>query len=522
MPTRTLDPPGIGLKTTGWDGGVNIRDAVDQLAPNEARRLENIILDERGGGTKRKGCESHGTFGVSTDRGIALYTFYRGTSAPQILLHTSAGKLYYTNDPAANPVVWTQIATGLSVSQPFSFVTFNGKAYMSNGVDNYASWDGATYTTFPSAPKGKFLCLWKDTVWNSGVSGLPDRVYSSSPGDAETWPSASWVDIAKGDGDATTALGSDGQFLVVGKRQRTFTIYDPVTFANRVVDFEKGIESHFSFIQFEGNLLFLSRRGLCIYLGDSPSLIISDKIDPLFSPDLVALDQLWQATTYTFGNRIAWALPETNQAYNTLQVEYYPRLGPYSTFGSRMKGPFAFHRAPVQCFTRVRSGATEYLYGVHNNANKFLRVFTDVGTDDGVPFTATLETGVYDFGDPIHTKYLRELRIIAAGRFNVFVLRNRDIAIYRTISIDASSVLDSWSTGEFWGTGTWGPDSPVKDIRKTNVDAYGRYFTFRFQDSADPGLGNKLVWVGNTQRSLTSGEWSIYGLAVKGSLLGVR
>lgn len=523
-PVATSAPPEVTGKTVGWAGGVNMRDAINQLAPNEARKMENGTLDERGGFGKRKGCTSHGTFGVGTDRGISTYTFYRGTTAPQILLHTSAGKLYYTNDASANPIVWTQIATGLSGTAPMSFETFNSKAYFSNGVDAYASWDGTTYVTFGSAPKGKFLCLWKDTMWVSGITGLNDRVYSSSPGDAETFPAASWVDIAKGDGDLTTALASDGQFLIVGKRERTFTIYDPVTFANRVVDFEKGMESHFCVEQFEGIIYFLSRRGICLYYGDQPSRIISEKVDPLFSQELLALDQLWQAKAITFNNRILFNLPEAGQTINTLQLEYYPRLAPINAFGTRNVGlgPWAFQRIPVQCFTRVRTGATDILYAAHNAADKYLKLFDDVGTDDGQAFTATLETGDVDMGDDLKTKYLREIRLLVEGKFNVFILRNFGGDIYRTIPVDASVLQDLWNIAETWGAGTWGPDSPIKELRKTNLDAFGRFFAFRFQDAGETGTGIHPVYVGNTQKSLISGEWAIYGMAYRATVLGVR
>jgi hypothetical protein len=167
MASRTDLVPFIG-RTQGWAGGVNARDSIATIGPDEARRLENMVLDEKGGANKRLGTQSNGTFGVGADRAISLYTFYRANQVPQVLMHTTGGKLYYTNDPTANPVVWTQIATGLSGTQPFSFETFNSKCYFTNGVDSYASWDGATYTTFGSAPKGRYIRLWKDTMFVGG------------------------------------------------------------------------------------------------------------------------------------------------------------------------------------------------------------------------------------------------------------------------------------------------------------------------------------------------------------------
>ena len=520
MASSAQDLQAVSAHTQGFEGGVNLRDTIAQLAPNELRVGENIVLDEKGGASKRLGCTSNGTFGVGTDRGLSAYTFYRGASAPQVLLHTSGGKLYYTNDASAAAIVWTQIATGLSTTVPMSFETFNSKCYFSNGVDLYASWDGTTYVTYAAAPKGKYLRLWKDTMWMSGVTGLIDRVYSSAAGDAETWPVAAWVDITKGDGDSVTTLGSDGIVLIVQKRNRGMTIYDPVTFANRIVDFEKGCESHFSMIQFEGDIYYLTRRGIAKFDSSGPSRLISAKLDPLFDPVVLNLSALSMAYAYTINNTIGWALPEVGMTYPTLQIEYYPRLGPISQFGTVGVGPWCFQRMPASVFTRVRSGATEYLYGAHNAANKFLQLFSLIGTDDGATFTAVMETGAYDFGVPTRTKYIRRIRILGRGVLTAQLKRNFQTAVYKTKALTMNSTSDVWSVTDLWGTGTWGPDSIFKEA-VWNPDAYGRYFQLVLSDSSTL-LGKKLIKAGNQDYSLTAGEWAIYLVTLEGDVLGVR
>ena len=511
------------MRTQGWAGGANTRDGVNFVPPTQARPIENIVLNERGVAHKRLGCESHGTFGASADRALSLYTFYRGIGVqPQMLMHTTGGQLLYTTDPRANPVVWTAIAGSYSTSAPFSFETFNNKVYMSNGVDNYASWDGATKTDFASAPKGKFLRLWKDTMWISGVTGQNDRVYSSAAGDAETFPVSNYVDIGRGDGDTVRALATDGQFLIVGKRDKTATIYDPVLLANRVVDYEKGFESHFCVASYESEIYFLSRRGICRYLGDSPSYIISDIMDPMFDPQVIALDRLTQATAYAFENKIGFALPERGQTINSVVVEYYPRLGSLTAFGTRTIGPFTYHRMPAQCFARWRYQPDDQLFAGHVSANKLLRVFANVGTDDGVAYKAVLQTPFFDMQDPVNTKYLRELRFLCVGRFNVFIYRNYETSILATIPIDEGVKADLWdSANDVWGTGVWGRDPWIKSIRK-GVDVYGRSFSFRFQDAQDTGTAIHLVWVGDQGKEVPMGEWAIYDMAFVGSMLGER
>lgn len=513
----------VVAKSTGFAGGVNLRDALNLLGADELRKGENIVLDEKGGAQKRNGCTSNGTFGAGTDRIISEYTFYRGESAPQLLIHTSGGKVYYTNDPTANPVVWVQIATGLSATAPMSWETFNGKAYFSNGVDSYAAWDGTTYTTFASAPKGKFLRLWKDTMWVSGITGTPDRVYSSNPGDAETFGVAAWVDIAKGDGDRVMALGTDGLFLGVFKRNRYMIIYDPGLFSNRVVDFEKGCESHFSVMQFESELYFLSRRGICRFDANGPASFVSWKLDPLFDPNVLNFAALDKAWAYTIGNRIGWALPEAGQSLPTMQIEYYPRLVKYESIGgynSRAVAPWVFHRMPATTFARFRSGAVEYLFGGKSTENKFLQLFSGVGTDDGAAFAAIMETGAYDFGAANRTKYLRNVRVLGRGHPIMELKKNFQSAVYKIYPLDLSSSSDLWSLGDLWGTGTWGPDSVYKEDL-VHADAYARYFQIVITD-AQTGVGTKLIEVGSREYSITSGEWAVYGILMEADLLGVR
>jgi hypothetical protein len=401
-----------------------------------------------------------------------------------------------------------------------SFETFANNCYFSNGVDAYAKWDGTTYTTFPTAPKGKYLRLWKDTMFVAGVIGLPDRVYESAAGDAETWPVASWIDIAKGDGDAVKALGSDGYTLVTFKLRRTIAITDPATLANRLVDYEKGCESHFSVIQHEGQIYFLSRRGICRYLGDSPSEIISFKIDPLFDPTIININALESVRAFVIDNRVCWAIPEVGQVSPSFQVDYYPRLGPLSQFGTRGLGPWAITRLPATTFARWRWLQNDYLFGGARASNKLLRLFAPVGTDDGVTFVGMVETGAIDFKTPTRTKYIRRIRVLGHGNLNMQIRRNYQTGFATTDLANMSSVSDLWSLSELWGTGTWGPDSAVKEVT-INPDVYARAFSLRFSD-AETTTGTKLVEVGSQEYSVVSGEWAVYLIVMDGNVLGIR
>jgi len=353
----------------------------------------------------------------------------------------------------------------------------------------------------------------------SGITAFVDRVYTSAAGDAETWPTAGWVDIGKGDGDRITALGTDGLYLIVFKRRRHMVIYDPVTFANRVVDHEKGAESHFAVIQFETVLYFLSRRGICRYLGDSPAEVLSGVLDPLFDPKILNLGALTTAWAYTVGNRVCWALAEVGQTVPTVQIEYYPRLAAFNAFGNRGMGPWIFQRIPCTSFVRWRMGAQEVLYGAARTSNKYLEVYAPVGTDDGAKFTALLETAAFEFQQPVQYKYIRYIRLLGRGKFTMQLKRNYKDPVHRTFQLDMSSGRDVWGD-EVWGEGFWGPDSIFQE-RRVMPDFYARQLSIVFTDS-ETDTGKRPYEVGSSEVVVTDGEWAIYGSVVEGAVVGNR
>jgi hypothetical protein len=213
-------------------------------------------------------------------------------------------------------------------------------------------------------------------------------------------------------------------------------------------------------------------------------------------------------------------LPEIGSVRPTIQLEYYPRLVGRGRGDSGPHGPFVIHRMPVSAFTRVRYGTSERLFGSHNNANKLLHCFGGVGTDDGIAFTAIMETGPIDFGAPTRTKYIRRIRILGRGVPVLQIKRNFEAGIYRSFALDMDSEEDMWLLAEEWGEGTWGPEAVFAEDR-IHPDAYGRFFQIRVTDSSSD-TGRTLLPVGSQEYALVAGDWGIYGLYFDATMLGVR
>jgi hypothetical protein len=520
---QVADLKELTVRSQGWQGGINIRDAVEQMQPNELRRAENVVYDAAGGVTKRLGSRGMGPIGSAGDRIISCYTFYLPTTTPgqpQVLAHTSAGNLYYTTDVTANPIVWTLIVGGLSTTTPCAFETQNSNCYFAEGTQ-FGQWDGTTYTKITAAPGGAYMLrVWKDTMWLATTAN-PDRLYSSSAGDPTTWPAANYVDILHGDGDIMTCLASDGLFLIVFKRRRTQVVYDPGTLANRTADFEKGCESHFSVVHMEDKLYYLSRTGVCWWQGDSSSRLISYKIDPLFNPLVLNLAAMRNVWAYQLGDRCAWAIPEAGSSQVSVIIEYYPRFGPiYQISGNIGPGPWSMHRIPATCYTTVRQGSTEAIFGGASNANQLLWIFSPDGTDNGAMFQGLVETAPIDFGNPIFTKYLRRAKLLGRGKFQFQLKKNYSVGTFWSLPIDMTALIDQWGGGT-WNDGTsWGTESDVQE-RIVNIDGYGRAFSVVILDS-EIATGYTQMPLGSVVHQLTLGEWALYGVAFDATLLGLR
>lgn len=519
MSVLATEPQEVVLRSRGFAGGSNLKSAINQLQANQARRLENVLLSEKGAVEKRTGCQARGVIGpMNAHRVLSMFTFYRGGSTPQLIVHTTEGKVRYCTNPDAGSPTWNDITTGRSTTDPFNFEVYNGNLYFTNATDGYFKWTGTVFSAPAGAPKGKFLKVWKDAMWMGGSND--DRIQKSDIGDADTFGAASWVDIGKGDGDRVSGLGTNGDFLIVGKKGgkgKTFIINDPVTFANKLVDHEKGIEGHNSIISHDGEIYYLTRRGVVQWRPDGPAKLVSGLIDPFFDPAVINFNAMDTVVAYTHGDRVGWSIAEVGQLYPTVQIEYYPRM---RGLDGLQDGPWAFHRMPCRAFATYRSGASERLYAGDNGSEAFLWCFSTEGQDRAVKFAGVIELGSFDLGDPVPTKYLRRARFLGRGKFYIQIKRNWETQVYRTILVDMSSTADTWNVAETW-SGVWGPDSVYKED-ELNLDLYGRNFSVRITDAEYQVPATRPLAVGDLDVGITGGAWSLQDFMIEGKMLGNR
>ena len=472
----------------GFAGGIYL---YNDPAPDQAYNISNMILDPDGRPYKRQGFNFKTAIPPVGAGILSLFRWERPGAAPQLLAHGNDGKLYYSNDL----LTFTESGAGvvLSTTEPASFEPFVGGAgpipyvYVADGTNALRRWDGSTFALAGGTPAtaARYLKVWKDTMFALTVSG---RLYYSAAGNGESWPALNWADLGVGDGDIGTALFTASQELIVCKRNRTWVVASPITLENRVVDYEKGCESHFSVVKFDAEIYYITRLGVVRFLSGVPAELQSNNIQPVFTPLWVDLSKLNRAWGYRVHHRVGWALTRAGQANPDFLIEMYPHYP---------RRPWTFHRMPAKTLVTWRD-ASERLFFSDGSRGLFEAFATGQITDDGVAgwspyFSGILQLPWEDFGDPLNRKYLRAIRLFGEGDIFMQVLKDRRSQLGQLleasmIPVDPKwneSPTDKWGAGDVWGTfGSIGTDIVYPDI-------YGRQFSVLIYDL--PKAGDKPI-----------------------------
>lgn len=224
MATAVRRPATIRLPSLS--GGLNVRDALTELAPSESPEMLNATLDERGGIRKRLGYSAR----YETPAAAAVSYLYDSRLLDKLLVYTQAdGCLYY--DPGDETLT---LAHTFSAASPVSIVDFVGACYLIHPADGlFTSADGVTWTavaptsglvaTVASATgsPGLVLPVGADTVWTQLTAGtkvdVKVRASGADPGQGLIRRVAS-VDQAAG----TVTLDTNKQDQAGGSGNVTF------------------------------------------------------------------------------------------------------------------------------------------------------------------------------------------------------------------------------------------------------------------------------------------------------------
>ena len=112
--------------------------------------------------------------------------------------------------------VWEDLSPTYTAGYEFGFIVYDDILYGSNGKEDYFKWDGTTFTTYASAPKGNVLEIFEDRMYVAGVLAEPLTIYYSDIGDPTTFDPSS---VLKPVGtDSVIGLENYYGFLLIFKK----------------------------------------------------------------------------------------------------------------------------------------------------------------------------------------------------------------------------------------------------------------------------------------------------------------
>lgn len=249
-------------------GGLNTSEPTT-IADNQLQVATNVFYNNQKILESANGFEAFGNVINDVDYIHSIY-FAKFTTGARILLAGAGTNLYRYNEETSN---WDSIQDGLTANLRMSFVTFKNVIYITNGVDDYMSYDGTTLNTHSTnaetgfALKGKYLIVANDVGFLAGVTtgaGDAQTVFCTDPNpdDLLTFPNN--IPINEDDGRDVTALAALGPTVFVGKEDTgiyTLDVTGELPTVRRE-DYSGGVVSHRAWVNVENDLYLLSNNGV--------------------------------------------------------------------------------------------------------------------------------------------------------------------------------------------------------------------------------------------------------------------
>jgi hypothetical protein len=414
-------------------GGLNTRDAPDEVGSDGAIDLFNVDFDKRGAVRSRSGYAAF-TSSALTNRVASLSAYYKTDGTTQIL--AGCGTRLEALTTAGAVVAGTGSETGLTTGI-WAFCRFGAPgsevAYAGNGKNLLYKWDGADWTSVANSPKARYLAVMAVDQGNRMVAaGFDDsatagagasqaytsRVWFSNAGAPETWGANNYVDLTPGDGEAIQNVVAWREYVIVFKETKFFVFYGTSTDASgnpvfnyRTIDTGIGLTSPRAVAMGPESVYFLARDGIYVTTGGDPTRI-SDLISPAWKPttngfftQTINSGSITSAAMAYLDGRIFLAFPYTpgTGVANQYIFVHDPNWG------------WTFWDIAASCFTVFRPAYdSELFFGYATGSNHIGSHAPRYTTDDGSGITSYYRTGFYDAGIE-NEKEIRETQLWGTG-----------------------------------------------------------------------------------------------------------
>jgi hypothetical protein len=368
----------------------------------------------------------------------------------------------------------------------------HGPYYGMNGTATPQFWDGAASSTAPwSANTGiiptgtRFLIYAQDRMWATGDPSFPGRVWKTGVSsdavpvpDPCNWDTDFTDDIDPDDGQAISAIGKVGPYVLVFKERKCYVISDASSGIYRTLSSSIGCISHRSIVETSSGTLFLSEDlGVCLTDG-SEIRVVSENIKPMLDEVSTSQPLAYAKSVGTYYRDSYYLSIPYLDSKNSITLEYQLDTGAWW-----------IHSFAAADFALLDSGSGLQLYAAGPSVATLDHVLDDsVYSDNSVAYTSYWEGPYWTWGAPHLNKRVTQYRIDGVGSWEV------DAA---TTFGDIRERLDwlPWEEGEtsgggfgdtgttFGGTGTFGPGGTITEKRYfTPTDGWGRAWSLKLYD----------------------------------------
>lgn len=260
--------PSKPILVTNFLGGLNTSEPTT-IEDNQLQVARNVYYNNQKILESANGFEG---FGVAIDGVDNIHSIYftKLIDGSRILLAGAGEDLYRYNEETSE---WDSIQDGLTPNLKMSFTTFKNVIYITNGVDDYMSYDGTDVTTHETdaengvALKGKYLIVANDVGFLAGVTagaGDAQTIFYTNPNPDNLLTFPNNIPINEDDGREVTALAALGPTVFVGKEDSgiyTLDVTGELPTVRRE-DYSGGVVSHRAWVNVENDLYLLSNNGV--------------------------------------------------------------------------------------------------------------------------------------------------------------------------------------------------------------------------------------------------------------------
>ena len=424
-------------------GGLNLRDAVDEVGADGAIDLLNVDFDI-GGAVRQRDGWGHFTSGAGASLYAGLARTHDGlliTSRPadaRVVLINGAGA-------EGSTLVGALLGRVVHFGTPSASYT-----YATDRLGSLIRWTGAALTR-PSAtvdgvggsspPAARVIGVQANdnrlVVGSTnialggpgGASSTTSHVWFSDAGNAESWTSTNYVQLTPGDNEEIQEIVSWNNQLFVFKQSRLFVFYGNSTdssgnpvFNYRTVELRRGLVSAGTTsgyaqgpvaVASPNGVYFLTTHGIQLTTGGDP-VEVSNVVRPLFSgvlPETVTTSRPRSAGTTATPSQmsLAWhqgrlfcSYAASGSSANDRILVYDPDQETWTIWG-----------VPAGSLLHGSSTSDE-LYFARSDANHIGKLGSSYTQDNGSNIASHYQTGFYDMGSEFE-KRVRETRLWGVG-----------------------------------------------------------------------------------------------------------